>query len=87
MIEIGKSEEVFYLGCQDNVTPTLDPSADIFDHRNIEWLRLEGTLKIIQLQPPAMGRTATHQCRLSRAPSNLDVLRDGAPTALWVAFD
>ena len=37
----------------------------------IEWLRLEGTLKIIQFQPSAMGRAATHQIRLPRAPSNL----------------
>ena len=36
-----------------------------------ERLRLEGTLKIIELQPPAMGRAATHQIRLPRAPSKL----------------
>ena len=53
MIEIGKSEEVFYLGCQDNVTPTLDPSADIFDHRNIES-GLEGTSGEHQVQPPLL---------------------------------
>jgi len=40
---------------------------------------LEGTLKIIKLQPPAIGRVASHQIR---AQSNLvlDASRDGAPT-------
>ena len=49
----------------------------------IEWLRLEGTLKIIQFQPSAMGRAATHQIRLPRAPFNLtlNVSRDGTATA------
>jgi len=37
----------------------------------IEWLRLEWTLKIIELQSPAMGRAGAHQNRLPRAPSNL----------------
>ena len=48
----------------------------------IEWLKLEGNLEIIQLQPPAMG-AAPHQLRLPRAPSNLalSASRDGAPTA------
>ena len=30
------------------------------DHRIIEWLGLEGTLKIIQFQPAAMDRVATY---------------------------
>ena len=38
--------------------------------RITECLRLEGTLKISQLQPHAVGRTAPHQFRLPRAPSN-----------------
>ena len=38
-------------------------------HRIIEWL--EGTLKTIQSQLPAMGRVVTHQLRLPRVPSNL----------------
>ena len=55
--------------------------------RIIEWLRLEGTLKITQFQPPAMGRAAPHQLRLPRAPSNLalSASRDGAPQLLWAA--
>jgi len=42
-------------------------------HRNriIEWLGLEGTLKITELQTPAMGRVANHYIRLPRAPTNL----------------
>ena len=40
-------------------------------YRIIEWLRLEWTLKPTQFQPPAMGRAATQQLRLPRAPSNL----------------
>ena len=53
----------------------------------MEWLGLEGTLKTIQFQPPAMGRIATHQIRLPRAPSSLalSTSKDGAPTALWAA--
>jgi len=49
----------------------------------IEWLKLEGNLEIIQLQPPAMGTAATHQLRLPRTPPNpaLSASRDGAPTA------
>jgi len=46
----------------------------------IEWLGLEGTSKIIQFQPPAMGSIANHQIWLLRAPSNLalSASRDGA---------
>jgi len=36
--------------------------------RIIEWRRLEGTLKIIELQTSAMGRAATHQIRLPTKP-------------------
>ena len=31
-----------------------------WSHRIIEWLGLEGILKIIQFQSPPMGRVATH---------------------------
>jgi len=37
----------------------------------VEWLGWEGTLKIIELQPPAAGRAASHHLRLHRVPSNL----------------
>ena len=49
----------------------------------MKWLRLEGTLKIIESQPPAMGRAAPHQLRLHRTPSNLalNASRDEALTA------
>jgi len=48
---------------------------------------LEGILKLIQFQAPAMGRVAIHQFRLPRAPSNLTlgVSKDGAPQLLWAA--
>ena len=36
--------------------------------RITEQLRLEGTLKVISFQPPAVG--TAHQLRLPRAPSN-----------------
>ena len=36
--------------------------------RITEQLRLEGTLKVISFQPPAVGMD--HQLRLPRAPSN-----------------
>ena len=51
--------------------------------RVIEWLRLEGTLKIIKLQKLAVGRVAAHHLRPPRAPSSLalSASRDGAPTA------
>lgn len=42
-------------------------------HRIIECLRLERSSKISQFQHPAMGRTATHQRRLLRVQSNLDM--------------
>lgn len=44
-------------------------------HRITEWLRLEGTLPITQLRPPAVGRVANHQA--------LDASRDGA--LVWAA--
>ena len=49
----------------------------------MKQLWLEGTLKPTQPQPPAMGRAATQQLRLPRAPSSLalNASRDGAPTA------
>ena len=49
------------------------------NHGIIEWFGLE----VIQFQPPTMGRAATHQTGLPRAPSNvaLNSSRDGAPTA------
>ena len=48
--------------------------------RIIEWHMLERTLKIIKLQPPAMGRVATHQLRWPGAPFclALNAFRDGA---------
>ena len=54
----------------------------------IEWIGLEGTLKPIHPQCPAMGRVATHQLRLPRAPSNLalSTTRDGAPTPSLVSL-
>jgi len=39
--------------------------------RIIEWFVLEGTLKIILFQTPAMGRDTFHQTRLLKALSNL----------------
>lgn len=45
---------------------------------------MEWVLKIIDLQPPAVSRVATHQqIRLSRAASSpiLSTSRDGAPIA------
>mgnify|MGYP001853303131 FL=1 len=48
-----------------------------------EWFELEGILKTIQCQSPAMGMVTTHQIRLSWAPSDmaLNASRDGASTA------
>jgi len=40
-------------------------------HRLIECFGLEGTLKITQSKPPAMGRDIFHQTKVLRAPSNL----------------
>ena len=54
-----------------------------YDHRFVEWLSLEGTLKIIELQPPAMGWLLPHQLMQPRAPSMaLGSSREEAPTAL-----
>ena len=49
----------------------------------IEWFVLEGILKTIQFQPPAMGRDTSHQNRLLKALSSLasNTCRDGASTA------
>ena len=54
-------------------------SAIFRDHRIIEWL-VGRELKAL---PPAMGRAASHQLRLPRAPSNLalSTSMDGASTA------
>ena len=55
----------------------------LFFHRTIEWLWLEGSLEITELQTPCHGLIATHQFRLSRAPSilALNTSRDGASTS------
>jgi len=42
-----------------------------FELVTIKWLGLEGTLKTIHFQAPVMGRAATQQLRLPRAPSNV----------------
>ena len=49
----------------------------------IEWFGLEGTLKITQLQPPAVGRDISQKPRLPKAPASLalSTARDGASTA------
>jgi len=49
----------------------------------IGQLRLEETLKTVELYPPAVGRAATHQLRLPRAPSNqaLNTPKDGSSMA------
>ena len=39
--------------------------------RTTEWFGLEGTLKTIWFQPPAMGRDTSHQPRLPKALSSL----------------
>ena len=52
----------------------------------IEWLRLEGTSRIMKLQPLTAGRATNlhikYYTRLPRAPSNLalNISRDGAST-------
>jgi len=55
----------------------------VIHHRITEQFGLEGTLKIIWFQPPAVGRDIFHQTRLLRAPSNLafNTAREGAATA------
>jgi len=59
-------------------------------HRIAEWLRLEGSLKIIQFQPHCLeqgchplDQVATQHIRLPRAPSILvlNASKDGASTA------
>jgi len=52
-------------------------------HRITEWFGLEGTLKLISFQPPAMGRDPFHQPRVLKAPSNLALnpAREGAAAA------
>jgi len=47
---------------------------------------LEGTLKIIEFQPPATGRDPFHQPRLLKAPSNLALPGRGQPQLLWAAW-
>ena len=57
-----------------------------YRHRIIEWPRLERILKIIESQAAAVGRAATPQLRLPRAPSNLALTPQGwGATALWTA--
>jgi len=48
---------------------------------------LEGTLKVIEHQSTCPELVDTHQLRLPRAPSKLDLTpsRVGAPIALWAA--
>ena len=48
----------------------------------IEWLGLEGTFKVTQLQPPSIGRDISHQTALLTAPSSLalNTSREGAST-------
>ena len=36
------------------------------DHRVLEWFGMEGTLKVIQFQPHAVGRVATYQIKLPK---------------------
>jgi len=57
-------------------------SFKLVHNRIIEWFRLEGTLKIIELQAPCHRLLGTHQISLLRAPSNLalNISRDGAFT-------
>ena len=57
------------------------------NHKSTEWLGLEGTLKSTQFQPPVMGRAATQQLRLPRAPCNLALNTPGMghPQLLWAA--
>lgn len=61
----------------------LDDSFPSSNHRSTERLGLEGTSKLPQLHPPAVGRDATHQMRLAEAPSSwaLNTSRHGASTA------
>lgn len=51
----------------------------------IEWLKLNGSFKVIELQPSALNWAANHCIRLyirmPRAPSSLDTSRDGKSTA------
>lgn len=51
-----------------------------FLDRIIKWFGLEGTLKIILLQPPCHGQGLLHYPRLLQALSklSLDISRDGA---------
>ena len=44
---------------------------------------LKETLKIIQLQPPAVLTAASHQIRLCRAASNLALIGTGYQNILW----
>ena len=53
------------------------------NHGIIQWLGLEGILKMIQFQTYCRGLISTHQLRLPRTSSNLTFnnSRDGASTA------
>jgi len=52
-------------------------------HRITDWFGLEGTLKIIWSNPPAMGRDPFHQPEVLPAPSSLALnpAREGPATA------
>ena len=54
-----------------------------FKLRIREWFGLEGTLKVIWFNPPAMSRDIFHQTRVLRAPSSLALnpAREEAATA------
>ena len=41
------------------------------NHRIIEWLGLKETFKIIQFQPPVIGKDTSLQTKLLKAPSSL----------------
>lgn len=44
----GREGRFLHVGCSMT-------KSDIKNHGTVEWLRLEGTLKVILFQPPAMG--------------------------------
>ena len=59
------------------------PFSCIYYPRILEWPGLKRTTMLIQFQPPALCRVASHQPRLPRATSSLalNACRDGASTA------
>ena len=46
-------------------------ASSMLPHGTTEWSGLEGTFKIIQFQPPAIGRDTSLQTRLLKAPPSL----------------